>query len=323
MDWANERYVRLYTRDTGDWLQWPWQSRALFPLLIRKADRAGVIEMGKHGHKGLAAIVNLPAEVVEAGLAGLLEDGSVKINGTVLVMPNFIEAQETRQSDKLRAKESRSRRRSTALAGPSPDVTARHQVSPVGDADERNVTSGSDSGPTGDDPSPDVTARHSVPSRAVPSQAKPTPLPPDGGEDADGPMFTKGATAIRASEVYTDALSEALGKPFARQWTTTDYDALCLALNTLANADSCHQALAWLRSEVLAWARAVPESERRFTGGWKPARFVDWLNNSKPSGPAKPVAKSEPEPPYYRELDPDVVAPLGGVPGTKRKPVVV
>ena len=43
MDWANERYVRLYTRDTVTWKMWPWEARAIFPLLMRKVDRAGVL----------------------------------------------------------------------------------------------------------------------------------------------------------------------------------------------------------------------------------------------------------------------------------------
>jgi len=43
MDWSNERYVRVYTRDTAEYLALCWQAKALLSLLLRKCDRAGVV----------------------------------------------------------------------------------------------------------------------------------------------------------------------------------------------------------------------------------------------------------------------------------------
>jgi hypothetical protein len=158
MNWSDERYVRLYARDTPDWVGWEWQARALLPLLLRKVDRAGTMPLGKRGTAGIAALVQLPQDVSDAGIAALLEDGCVVIKGNLLVVRNYLEAQEARQSDKARQAESRARRRETPKCAeslsvdvttchtPSPGVTPRHQASQP------------------------VTPSRTVPSRTVPSQ---------------------------------------------------------------------------------------------------------------------------------------------------------
>ena len=118
MDWENERYVRLYTRDTVTWTLWPWESKALFCLLLRKVDRAGVMDIGGHEtHLAIAAIVGMPPGVVREHIENLTGSGAVKIASGVLVIPAFMEAQEARASAALRQKESRARRRARARAG--------------------------------------------------------------------------------------------------------------------------------------------------------------------------------------------------------------
>lgn len=172
MDWSNERYVRLYCRDTVEWEMLPWEARALWPNLLRKVDRAGILPLGRHGVKGLAALVKLPVEVVEPGLAALLEDGCLVAKGDVLVVPNFLAAQEAKQSDRQRQEESRARRRASALS-----VTDGHESSqPVTNRDDesQNVTECHDR-------SHAVTIGHSslaVPCLAVPSRTEDPPLPP-------------------------------------------------------------------------------------------------------------------------------------------------
>lgn len=94
LDWANERYVRVYTRDTAEQLCWPWEARAIWWLLIRKADRSGMLPVpAKLGVRGLAALISMPVEVVEVGLAALLEDGCVRAVPDGYLIPNYIEAQ--------------------------------------------------------------------------------------------------------------------------------------------------------------------------------------------------------------------------------------
>lgn len=142
MDWSDERYVRLYTRDTADWVSWPWQSRVLLPLLTRKCDRVGRIGMGRGGHKTLAALLLIPEKIVKIGLEGLLHDGCVVQDGQLLMLKNFQEAQEAIKSDAIRQRERRDRERLKTMESMSQasrdvtHVTKRHAES----RESRNVT---------------------------------------------------------------------------------------------------------------------------------------------------------------------------------------
>lgn len=116
MDWENERYVRLYTRDTVDDAVLSWEADALWTKLMRKFDRAGVLPMSRHGWKGVAALTRMPLDVVEVAIEELLTDGRIELRGDWLFAPNFMAAQECKQSDKQRSSESRARRRERAKA---------------------------------------------------------------------------------------------------------------------------------------------------------------------------------------------------------------
>lgn len=118
MNWSAERYSRLYTRDTANWLAGPWQARALLPCVVRKLDRSGRLDLDDNGIDGLAAVVGLPVEVVEAGLAWWSRKGTLVMDGSVLVMPNFVAAQECHAAPSLRSKGYRDRRNVTPRDGP-------------------------------------------------------------------------------------------------------------------------------------------------------------------------------------------------------------
>lgn len=125
MEWTNERYVRLYTRDTDDWLVLSWQAKALFPLILRKVDRSGFLST-KRGPVGIAAQTGVPIDVVTIGLLDLLRDGSVTECDGGYLLPNYIDAQEAPQSDAQRQKEHRERlrdrKRSHNVTGESQNV---------------------------------------------------------------------------------------------------------------------------------------------------------------------------------------------------------
>lgn len=133
MDWSDERYVRVYTRDTADFLALSFEAQGLLGLIIRKLDRAGVLELGRHGKRGVAIAIGHPArwDAIAPALEELLLDGCIVMDGTRLVMLNFIEAQEAVQSDRLRQAASRARRRELSNV----DVTIRDEKS-------RDVTDG-------------------------------------------------------------------------------------------------------------------------------------------------------------------------------------
>ena len=196
MDWANERWIRLYTRDTGDWLMWPWQTRALFLFILRKVDRAGMMQLGKGKLQALAAMVGMPSQDVTEWIEPLLEDGCVKIHNGVLCVPNFIPAQETVQTDRARQQASRERARSRVLSandghGASHAVTDGHVESPLDKTrQERQDERGSDARAQGE-PSEEtgVSERrlksvHPPPPDPEPSEAA---TPGDGGTPVSPP----------------------------------------------------------------------------------------------------------------------------------------
>lgn len=114
MRWDDERFVKVYTRDTPDWLALGWEAHALFWELLRKSDRAGLFEVGKSGARGVAAVTGIPTEVVERALPVLIADGCIESHGAYLLVRNFIEAQSANQSDKARAAKSRQAARDSA-----------------------------------------------------------------------------------------------------------------------------------------------------------------------------------------------------------------
>lgn len=137
MRWPDETYVKLYTRDTPTWKALTWEGRALLPLLMRKLDKAGLLECGQLGRAAVGLMVEMPEAVVIAGLGSLERLGVVVWHGNTLEMPKFEDAQEARASDLQRKREQRARAKDAAKAEAiaqlrenSPvDVTRGHAVS--------------------------------------------------------------------------------------------------------------------------------------------------------------------------------------------------
>lgn len=126
LNWADERFVKMYTRDTVNWVRLSYDARSLFMHLIRKVDRAGVLEVGVDGEEGIAALLAAPLDTVRTALVELRDRGTIQVKDGNLVIPNFLEAQESRMSDSLRQSELRARRRDTARHTATGDVTGCH-----------------------------------------------------------------------------------------------------------------------------------------------------------------------------------------------------
>jgi len=156
MDWPNERYVRIYTRDTRTLKLIGWEGRAVLWEVIRKCDRAGVMD-GVRTPEDLALMVDIPVETVRVAMGRMVSTGAVEITDVGLVVPNYIAAQEAKQTDRQRQRESRARRATAARA-----VTKRDSIA------SRPVTEQADSVTAGHTASHAVTSCHSVPSLAVP-----------------------------------------------------------------------------------------------------------------------------------------------------------
>jgi len=136
MDFSDERYVRLFTRDTTTWKLLKWEGQTLFMHLLRKVDRAGLFEFGDELEPvdAIVAVTELPAELVTVGLKRLLERGTACQHDRGLLFPRFIEAQESHPNDAQRQREARARRRDKAAANQTKflwnegDVTKRDSV---------------------------------------------------------------------------------------------------------------------------------------------------------------------------------------------------
>jgi hypothetical protein len=214
MRWQDERYVRLYTRDTVDWLALSFEAQALLALLLRKADRAGVIKLGRHGKRGVAAAIGHAHrwDILEPALEELLTDGVVVLQGEALIYRNYIEAQETKQSDKARKQAQRERDRALFLAEGNPEATSDDAIRKVAEMSReherssQNVTACDETPPSGHDMSShavtgghdashDVTSGHTESLRAVPCRAVPEKEPPAGArtrsntEATESPFF--------------------------------------------------------------------------------------------------------------------------------------
>lgn len=186
MDFANERYVRLYTRDTTTTKLLGWQGRTVLWHMLRKLDRSGVLELEGCEPWELAALHgDLPEDVAREGMANALARGCLVHDGDRIVAPRYIEANETPASDALRARESRERRAAIGVTKRDGAVTERDAGITNRDQTSRAVTPrhapSRDVTPCRADP---IRAVPSVPIRTVPSLDQSCDVPP---QPASGP----------------------------------------------------------------------------------------------------------------------------------------
>jgi hypothetical protein len=142
MDWSNEEYVRLYTRETTDDLELSWEALAVWHAMLRKFDRSGLMK-AKNGWRSVAMATRIPLDVVQRAGADLVKDGRVREVAGGFLAPNFIEAQTASKSDKSRQRESRDRRRREAYSQVIDSTNASHVTSQAvtpSHAESRDVT---------------------------------------------------------------------------------------------------------------------------------------------------------------------------------------
>lgn len=129
MNWQDEQFIKVYTRDTGEWTLLSWDAQALLLQILRKVDRSGVLQLGKHGARVLPAALGHreQADRITAALVELTADGCVVLRPDCLVVPNFIAAQTSRQSDKARQQSARDRRRAESMGASLPSESETSQ----------------------------------------------------------------------------------------------------------------------------------------------------------------------------------------------------
>jgi hypothetical protein len=120
-DWQDERWVKLYVRDEPEWLVLPWWARGLFDEILKRVDPAGLMRLGKAGRKAIAASLSSPwDEQLADAVQLLIDDGAIRLLDcdTLLSVPNFVEAQEAKQSDKARQQKRRIRQQAMGSVTP-------------------------------------------------------------------------------------------------------------------------------------------------------------------------------------------------------------
>ncbi len=200
MNFDDERYVRVYTRKTVNSKVIGWEGRATLMALLLEVDRAGVLDLdGLDPAEALTALSELPIEITSVGMRRLIDRGTVRIDGGRLVVPRFLEAQEARQSDAQRQRESRAKRaaianvsehavRAAASAGvdvtnrdhiESQNVTECHTVSHAVTDGHSVLSSAEISSADQDTPTecqPSVASPRSAPRNKRPSRAESIPV---------------------------------------------------------------------------------------------------------------------------------------------------
>lgn len=104
MDWANERWIKAYTRETTEDCLLSWDAISVWRALLLKLDPRGRIQLPRIGDitASLAALVRAPLRVMQSALPELIECGRILLSARELSVPNFEEAQRARSSSGAR-----------------------------------------------------------------------------------------------------------------------------------------------------------------------------------------------------------------------------
>jgi hypothetical protein len=204
VDWSNEQYVRLYTRDTTNWKRLGWDGQCVLMALLRKVDRSGAVDLeGLDPWEAVMLHVGCPEPVARAGTAALLRVKTLKVVGDVLVFPNHMAAQEAVKSDKQRQKESREKRAAGLVT--KRDATASQNVTDGHEAEQIVTPENVRSRP--------VTDGHSVLCSASPGSALPAnanqPSAPARDGSADTSESAEMPTGSGHQQTVLDAFREA------------------------------------------------------------------------------------------------------------------
>jgi hypothetical protein len=137
VNFEDEDYVRVYSRDTATTKKLGWEGRTVLWHLFRIVPKSGVLELGEGDDlvEVVASLCDLPEEVTKLGLERLASRGVTVRHAASLEIVRFVEAQNARRSDRLRAQDYRDRQKAEASAlsekkaSASRNVTARHDSS--------------------------------------------------------------------------------------------------------------------------------------------------------------------------------------------------
>ena len=182
MDWSNERYVRLYTRDTPTWQRLRWEGQSLLCLILRKVDRSGVMDGLGEIIDDLSLMTGMPPDITEIGYKNLLKYRVIANDQPgVICLPNFIAAQETPRSDAQRQRDSRERRRGESLAVEAGIIDESCELMPSVAKRDSGITKRDARDTERDKESRRVTPSHAASRGVTPNRSLPVPIPKPSG----------------------------------------------------------------------------------------------------------------------------------------------
>lgn len=126
MNFDEEYWVKLYTKDTPNWLVLSYDAKSLLMHLFRKASRkTGEIDLGTLGPRGIAYLVGHPdlwESRFEKPLRELQDQECIRIEGPILTVVNFAKAQRRPGTERSRKSRERARAEEIAMPGdPDPE----------------------------------------------------------------------------------------------------------------------------------------------------------------------------------------------------------
>lgn len=131
MNYADEDYVRFYTRDTITWLALGFEGQSVMSLMLHgRFNRSGIFDCGGHDPSHAVTLaIRCPPEIAKVGLQRLLDTKTWVLNDGKIIWPNYVEAQHCKRSDRARKAESRQNLAMEAMGQKSHAVTRRHTPS--------------------------------------------------------------------------------------------------------------------------------------------------------------------------------------------------
>lgn len=143
VDWAGERYVRVFVRNSSTLHRVGWEGRAVLWELLRHCDTAGIFDSSDPAV--IAEMIRMPRDVVAVGFGRLLESKVVEVvRDDLCVIVNYVDAQYSAAHPGARKRKQRSRAmaiiRSREVISATPQKPRKRDAKPCSSDDSSRNT---------------------------------------------------------------------------------------------------------------------------------------------------------------------------------------
>lgn len=134
MNYEDENWIKVYTRDTAGWLALEWQARGLMLEIARKLPKhTGELSLGRRGLEALGALIRAPWAEIEPYVHMLLEEGCLEYDQDRQLIrdPQHVDRQRAVSSGARRTEAWRDRKRTGGSDAPPPAPPAPPSSAPM------------------------------------------------------------------------------------------------------------------------------------------------------------------------------------------------